>query len=119
MSGVWLHEHYPVARTMDMCILWLCQDTFILMGWDVESLKLAGFPESKLCGLIGEGLHLGCVGLVLCLIFALPQAPWWDPLSVKLRTDALAPQLAAPAQAAARAPKRQRRLGLIRRASLP
>jgi hypothetical protein len=47
-----------------------------MMGWSFESISTDTVPEKKLCSLIGEALHLGCVGTVLLLAF-LCEGPWW------------------------------------------
>lgn len=53
------------------------QDRFKIMGWDTDQTKFASLPDSKLCSLVGEGLHLGCLGLVLYSAY-LSEGPWWS-----------------------------------------
>ena len=89
------------------------------MGWQLESLKTAMLPDGKLCALVGESLRLGCIGLVLLLIYFVPKAPWWDPLVAdsaikKVRSD----RAQIVASASAPVAKKQRRTGLLRKASV-
>jgi hypothetical protein len=50
----------------------------LAMGWDFDSLNLSGIDEKKMLKMVGESLHLGCVGIIFYLIFLTEEGPWWD-----------------------------------------
>ena len=101
----------------ELCIRFACtflwyQDRFKLMGWPVDELVLdeGSMTSNRVSRLIGEGLHLGCLGTILYSIFLASTAPWWDPSQPGQRIDPAQQQEAKPA-------KRRRQTGGVGRKS--
>ena len=53
----------------------------MVLGWPKGVASGSGcqhVSDSQLLSLIGEGVHLGCMGTVLYLAWMTPAAPWWQ-----------------------------------------
>ncbi len=89
-----------------------------LLGWPDVSTK--SVTERELRSLTGEGLHLGCLCLVLASTIADPSAPWWsaggDQTHERI-SQPQAQQVAAVGQGMVPPPKKPRRLGPVKSVS--
>jgi hypothetical protein len=47
------------------------------MGSDDAELDLSGIDEKRAMRMIGESLHLGCIGAVFYYVFLSECGPWW------------------------------------------
>jgi hypothetical protein len=84
------------------------------MGWDVETIRLSsvGISDRKMCNMVGESLHLGCITLVILLSFLIQKASWWDQQE---HPDSQA--FVEPTPGAGPPKKQRRRIGLLRQPS--
>jgi hypothetical protein len=83
------------------------------MGWDAANIDSTKVSERKMSGMIGEGLHLGCIGLTTMLVYNLQKAPWWPAGVVPF---VLGPVVNETVDTAAST--KRRRIGLLRQPSL-
>jgi hypothetical protein len=81
-----------------------------MMGWPADLIDLTDITARKAGSLVGEGLHLGCLALIVYAAFLTETAPWWDP-AVALAMIADPPQELPPTTTGD--VKRRRRLGGI------
>lgn len=90
------------------------EDRFKVMGWDTEAVRMTDLEEKKLCGLIGESLHLGCIGVICYLVF-LTDGPWW-PAPARPASSASVQAVASSGSGEGDSQpvaKRQRRVGCL------
>ncbi len=89
------------------------QDRMSLMGWPCDRIDTANISAHQYASLVGEGLHLGCLGTVVYLVFLSESAPWWgrgSNLSFENVSTSVVP--AAGSDGDAR-PARRRRIGSL------
>ena len=100
---------------ISLVMLTMNKDRFVVMGWDMQAIDFAGIPDRKLNSLVGEALHLGCVGLVMYLIFLTEAAPWWtrNDQAPPPGSGKAAPQVTEAHDVHALPAKRQRRTGCL------
>ncbi len=87
-----------------------------LMGWPL--LNTTAVSEKELRSLTGEGIHLGCLSLIVASVYCDPTAPWWSPA---VGSSQQGPSQGAPGGSASLvqggggdAPKRRRRIGPVK-----
>ncbi len=92
------------------------EDRLIVMGWDVAKVNFSGIDEKKALRMVGESLHMGCIGCVLYLVFLSDDGPWWAKPN-KLHLARPVQAVSAPASSSQpdlqKGPKRSRRTGCM------
>ncbi len=100
-------------RAMALLIAFACQDRLMLMGWPTSTVKWSLIPDRHVASLVGEALHLSCLGLVLYAAI-LSTDTWWSNKDVP-KVPAGSTVVAAPE---ALQPKRRRTGAVGRQASM-
>jgi hypothetical protein len=54
-----------------------------MMGWPLALTDHKGISPAQFASLVGEGLHLGCLGIVFYSAFLCESAPWWSGRPIK------------------------------------
>jgi hypothetical protein len=88
----------------------------LMMGWPAYSASFPSVLPSQSVALTGEGVHCGCMALVLFTCFLNQDAPWWGPQAVEQPGG---PGVTGALEASSSAdppprPKKQRRVGALK-----
>ncbi len=86
----------------------------MVMGWGFDELQTKNVQEKKMLKMVGESLHLGCIGSIVFLIFLADEGPWWSaPKLAQAARPVLVDRASSSTAASPKAPKRARRTGVV------